>query len=151
MLSPPLGPQQEQLEARTSSSATLAGVGTRRTLNAELMRGAATLYLTVGFIVHSLLLSDIPLGILRPWVHTIVHQIMPMIFADLVLARRLEAVDGHACSQFAEARKRLFPASGSTWTRCAGATAVSANPADWQRKSQSLYFVAKLAFLLTYN
>ena len=47
-----------------------------------------------------------------------------MIFADLGLARRLEAAEGHACAQFAEARERLFPQSGSTWVRCAGTTVV---------------------------
>jgi len=47
-----------------------------------------------------------------------------MIFADLGLARRLEAAEGHACAQFAEARKRLIPKSGSTWIRCAGTTVV---------------------------
>lgn len=47
-----------------------------------------------------------------------------MIFADLELARRLEAAEGHACAQFAKARKRLFPDCGSAWMQCAGATAV---------------------------
>jgi GNAT superfamily N-acetyltransferase len=47
-----------------------------------------------------------------------------MIFADLELARRLEAAEGNACAQFAEARKRLFPGSGSAWMRCAGTTVV---------------------------
>ena len=47
-----------------------------------------------------------------------------MTFADLGLARRLEAAEGYACAQFAEARKRLFPGSGSAWMRCAGTTVV---------------------------
>jgi GNAT superfamily N-acetyltransferase len=47
-----------------------------------------------------------------------------MIFADLELARRLEAAEGHACAQFAEARKRLFPKCGSAWMRCAGTTVI---------------------------
>jgi GNAT superfamily N-acetyltransferase len=47
-----------------------------------------------------------------------------MTFADLALAQRLEAAEGYACAQFAEARARLFPESGSEWIEVAGATAV---------------------------
>ena len=47
-----------------------------------------------------------------------------MIFSDLMLARRLEAAEGFAGAQFAEARSRLFPQCGSTWTKCAGATLI---------------------------
>lgn len=47
-----------------------------------------------------------------------------MIFADRDLANRLEAAEGYSCAQFAEARKRLFPESTSTWMECAGATVV---------------------------
>lgn len=47
-----------------------------------------------------------------------------MIFADAGLAKRLEATEAYACAQFAEARKRLFPQSASTWMKCAGATVV---------------------------
>lgn len=54
------------------------GVSTRRTLGMEQLRGAATLYLTVVFVVYVLLLSDIPLGILRPWVNVVLHYIMPV-------------------------------------------------------------------------
>ena len=47
-----------------------------------------------------------------------------MSFADLELARRLERAEGFAGAQFAAARARLFPESGSTWTECAGATLI---------------------------
>ena len=47
-----------------------------------------------------------------------------MVFADLNLARRLERAEGSACRGFAEARARLDPASGATWTECGGAWAV---------------------------
>jgi GNAT superfamily N-acetyltransferase len=47
-----------------------------------------------------------------------------MIFSDVALAKRLERAEGNACAQFAEARARLFPESGSTWTECAGTTLV---------------------------
>ena len=47
-----------------------------------------------------------------------------MHFADLVLSKRLERAEGHACVQFAEARRRLFPDSGAEWIECAGAYAV---------------------------
>jgi hypothetical protein len=44
-----------------------------------------------------------------------------MTFADLALARLLERAEGYACSQFAVARSRIFPRSGSCWTECGGA------------------------------
>lgn len=47
-----------------------------------------------------------------------------MLFSDLALSRRLERAEGHACLQFAQARRRLFPASGAGWMECAGAYAV---------------------------
>jgi len=47
-----------------------------------------------------------------------------MVFADRELASRLEAAEGYACAQFADARKRLDPKSPSTWMQCAGATVV---------------------------
>lgn len=36
----------------------------------------------------------------------------------------MERAEGHACVQFAAARRRLFPASGAEWIECAGAYAV---------------------------
>jgi GNAT superfamily N-acetyltransferase len=45
-------------------------------------------------------------------------------FADHALSRRLERAEAHACAQFAEARRRFFPESGSAWIECAGAYAV---------------------------
>lgn len=47
-----------------------------------------------------------------------------MPFSDLALARRLERAEGHACAQYAESRRRLFPRSGAEWMECAGAYAV---------------------------
>ena len=47
-----------------------------------------------------------------------------MQFADLSLSRRLERAEGHACAQFAESRRRLYPASAAMWMECAGAYAV---------------------------
>src|SRR5580658_2033937 len=47
-----------------------------------------------------------------------------MLSSDLALSRRLERAEGHACRQFAEARRRLFPNSGSCWMECAGAQVV---------------------------
>jgi hypothetical protein len=47
-----------------------------------------------------------------------------MTFSNLDLARRLEAAEGYACKQFAEARARLFPDSGSEWIEVGGAVAV---------------------------
>jgi hypothetical protein len=47
-----------------------------------------------------------------------------MTFADIALSRRLERAEGRSCLEFAEARGRLYPASGATWMECAGAYAV---------------------------
>lgn len=47
-----------------------------------------------------------------------------MIFANLELAKRLEAAEAFSCAQFAVARKRLYPESSSTWMQCAGAIVV---------------------------
>jgi GNAT superfamily N-acetyltransferase len=47
-----------------------------------------------------------------------------MPFSDLALSRRLERAEGYACVQFAEARRRLSPESGSAWMECSGAYAV---------------------------
>lgn len=47
-----------------------------------------------------------------------------MIFSDLALSKRLESAEGFACAEFAAARRRLFPESGSQWMVCAGATVV---------------------------
>jgi hypothetical protein len=44
-----------------------------------------------------------------------------MLFADKVLAQRMEAAEGYACAQFASVRKRLFPECDSTTMKCAGA------------------------------
>ncbi len=46
------------------------------------------------------------------------------VFSDLALAKRLERAEGRACVEVAEARRRLFPASGAEWMECAGAYAV---------------------------
>jgi GNAT superfamily N-acetyltransferase len=51
-----------------------------------------------------------------------------MLFSELTLSRRLERAEGNACVQFAEARRRLFPESGSEWIECAGAFAVFDGP-----------------------
>lgn len=62
--------------------------------------------------------------------HSVAATIRPytipdaMLFSDLALARRLERAEGHACVQFAEARRRLFPGSGAEWIECAGAYAI---------------------------
>jgi GNAT superfamily N-acetyltransferase len=47
-----------------------------------------------------------------------------MYFSDLAPSKRLERAEGHACLQYAEARRRLFPGSGAEWMECAGAYAV---------------------------
>jgi GNAT superfamily N-acetyltransferase len=51
-----------------------------------------------------------------------------MPFSDLALSRRLERAEGWACAQYADARHRLFPESGSAWMECAGALVVFDGP-----------------------
>ncbi len=43
------------------------------------------------------------------------------MFADLALARRLEAAEGLSGAQFVEARARIAPDSGASWTQISGA------------------------------
>ena len=45
-------------------------------------------------------------------------------FADLTLARRLERAEGTSCLRSVEARARVFPERGATWTEIAGAYAM---------------------------
>lgn len=47
-----------------------------------------------------------------------------MMFADIVLAKRLERTEGQSCVEFAEAQRRLQPESGADWIECGGAYAV---------------------------
>ena len=47
-----------------------------------------------------------------------------MQFADLALARRLEASEAYACAQFAKARRGIFPSCDSDWIKIGGATVV---------------------------
>jgi GNAT superfamily N-acetyltransferase len=46
------------------------------------------------------------------------------MFSDLALSRRLERAEGHACAEFAAARRRLEPGSQSEWMECGGAYVV---------------------------
>ncbi len=46
------------------------------------------------------------------------------VFADRELGKRLEGAEAFACMQFAKARRRLFPESGSEWMTVAGTTVV---------------------------
>ena len=47
-----------------------------------------------------------------------------MMFSDLALSRRLERTEGHACVQYAETQRRLFPERGTEWIECGGAYAA---------------------------
>ena len=51
-----------------------------------------------------------------------------MAVADLELSKRLERAEGHACRQFAKARRRLQPESGVDWAEMGGACAVFDGP-----------------------
>jgi GNAT superfamily N-acetyltransferase len=47
-----------------------------------------------------------------------------MVFSDLSLSRRLESSEGHACAEFAKARRRSYPESGAETMKSAGAYVV---------------------------
>jgi GNAT superfamily N-acetyltransferase len=47
-----------------------------------------------------------------------------MLFSDLALSRRLERAEGHACVDYVNARRRLFPESGAEWMEHAGVYAA---------------------------
>jgi GNAT superfamily N-acetyltransferase len=51
-----------------------------------------------------------------------------MQFADLALARHLEATEAYSCAQFAKARRKLFPGCNSEWIQIGGATVVFDGP-----------------------
>lgn len=53
---------------------------------------------------------------------------MTFPFADLALARRLERAEGTSNAHAVEARARLFPDAGATWTEVAGAYAMFDGP-----------------------
>lgn len=48
----------------------------------------------------------------------------PALFADLLLSRRLEKTEAQSNADFVEARARVFPDSGATWIKVAGAYAM---------------------------
>jgi hypothetical protein len=56
----------------------LAVLGSRLP-HADLLRGAAALYLTITFLVYALLLSGVGLGIVLAWVNNVVHRIFPIV------------------------------------------------------------------------
>ena len=63
-----------------------------------------------------------------PECHMVMYHDVPypnaMSSSDLALSRRLERAEGHACTQYAEARRRLFPDSAAEWIEVAGTYAV---------------------------
>ena len=51
---------------------------------------------------------------------------MSQVFADVALARRLEATEGRGNAAFVDAQARIDPASGAIWTMVAGTSAMFA-------------------------
>ncbi len=50
------------------------------------LRGMAVVYMTVVGIVFSILLRDVDLGTLRPWINVLLHYVMPVaVVADWLL------------------------------------------------------------------
>ncbi|MEO5819391.1 MAG: Pr6Pr family membrane protein [Vicinamibacteraceae bacterium] len=52
----------------------------------ERLRGMAVVYMTVVGVVFSILLRDVDLGALRPWINVLLHYVMPVVVvADWLL------------------------------------------------------------------
>ncbi|MFE5285227.1 Pr6Pr family membrane protein [Nocardia sp. NPDC056611] len=52
----------------------------------ELLRGAATLYLTITLIIYALLLADIDVQLTEKWINDILHRLIPVVLiADWLL------------------------------------------------------------------
>ena len=51
---------------------------------------------------------------------------MSQVFADVALARRLEATEGRGNAAFVDAQARIDPASGAIWTMVGGTSAMFA-------------------------
>jgi hypothetical protein len=47
----------------------------------ERLRGMALVYMTVVGVVFSVLLRDVDLGALRPWINVVLHYVMPVVMA----------------------------------------------------------------------
>jgi hypothetical protein len=66
--------------------AALAWTGRRPSPAHQRMRGMAVVYMTVVGIVFSVLLRDVDLGALRPWINVLLHYVMPVaVVADWLL------------------------------------------------------------------
>lgn len=51
----------------------------QRSATIDMVRGAATLYMTVTLIVYALLLSGTDVDTAIPWVNSVVHQLLPVV------------------------------------------------------------------------
>ena len=66
--------------------ATLALSGRQPSATDERLRGMAVVYMTVVGVVFSILLRDVDLGALRPWINVLLHYVMPVaVVADWLL------------------------------------------------------------------
>jgi hypothetical protein len=65
--------------------ATLSWAGHRSPID-ERLRGMAVVYMTVVGVVFSMLLRNVDLGSLRPWINVLLHYVMPVVVvADWLL------------------------------------------------------------------
>ncbi|WP_280505613.1 Pr6Pr family membrane protein [Nocardia farcinica] len=61
----------------------------------QLVRGAATLYLTITGVVYAVLLADVDVMLTERWINDILHRILPLVLAtDWVVAPVALAVTG---------------------------------------------------------
>lgn len=79
-------------------------VGVRGTLHGERIRTISVANMIVVGVVFAVLLRNVDLGALLPWVNTVLHSVMPIVVvADWLLdppARRLSMRDGCLCLVF---------------------------------------------------
>lgn len=59
--------------------AILAGAGQPGSPTDERLRGMAVVYMTVVGVVFSILLRNVDLGALRPWINVLLHYVMPVV------------------------------------------------------------------------
>jgi hypothetical protein len=66
--------------------AALGWAGRQPSATDERLRGMAVVYMTVVGVVFSILLRDVDLGALRPWINVLLHYVMPVVVvADWLL------------------------------------------------------------------
>ncbi|MDO9380597.1 MAG: Pr6Pr family membrane protein [Nocardioidaceae bacterium] len=68
-----------------------------RSARMDAVRGAVAFCMAVTGLVFAVLLRDVGVGVLAPWVNTVVHQVMPVVMvADFLVSRRARPIEVRA-------------------------------------------------------